>query len=54
MNTLYQKKINEIFPEIVEFEVSLSKLSQWKVGGKADIVIRPRSKNELKFDNGYI
>ena len=47
MNTLYQKKINEIFPEIVEFEVSLSKLSQWKVGGKADIVIRPRSKNEL-------
>ena len=47
MNTLYQKKINEIFPEIVEFEVSLSKLSQWKVGGKADIVIWPRSKNEL-------
>ncbi|WP_299065914.1 UDP-N-acetylmuramate dehydrogenase [uncultured Psychrobacter sp.] len=47
MNTLYQKKINEIFPEIIEFEVSLSKLSQWKVGGKADIIIRPRSKNEL-------
>ena len=47
MNTLYQKKINEMFPEIIEFEVSLSKLSQWKVGGKADIIIRPRSKNEL-------
>ncbi|MGP4715076.1 UDP-N-acetylmuramate dehydrogenase [Psychrobacter sp. T6-6] len=47
MNTLYQKKINEIFPEIIEFEVSLSKLSQWKVGGKADIIIRPRNKSEL-------
>ena len=47
MNPLYQKKINEIFPEIIEFEVSLSKLSQWKVGGKADIIIRPRNKSEL-------
>lgn len=47
MNNLYKKKIDGIFPEIVEFEVTLSKLSQWKVGGKADVIIRPRNKNEL-------
>ena len=47
MNNLYKKKINEIFHEIVEFEVPLSKLSQWKVGGRADVIIRPRNKNEL-------
>lgn len=47
MNSFYSKKIDEVFPEIVEFNVPLSKLSQWKVGGRADVIIRPRNKEEL-------
>jgi len=47
MNSFCSKKIDEVFPEIVEFNVSLSKLSQWKVGGRADVIIRPRNKEEL-------
>ena len=47
MDNLYKKKIKETFPEIVELDASLSKLSQWKIGGKADVIIRPRNKEEL-------
>lgn len=47
MDIFYKKKINEIFPEVVEFDVPLSKLSQWRVGGIADVIIRPRNKKEL-------
>lgn len=42
-----KKNLANIFSDIIEFDVPLSKLSQWKVGGVADVIIRPTSKAEL-------
>ncbi|WP_367108774.1 UDP-N-acetylmuramate dehydrogenase [uncultured Psychrobacter sp.] len=47
MDLFYKKKIYALFPQITEYDVPLSQLSQWRIGGKAEVVVRPRSKKEL-------
>jgi len=47
MNIIYKKQLQEIFSEIVEFDVSLSAISQWRIGGNAEILVRPKDKPQL-------
>lgn len=50
MSVLHTITINELkamFGEQAQTKVSLTELSQWKVGGKAAIIIRPNSKLQL-------
>lgn len=39
--------LQELFPEIVELDVSLSSISQWKIGGNAELLVRPKNKSQL-------
>lgn len=36
-----------LFPGAVAFDVPLSKISRWKVGGQADLIVSPRNTEEL-------
>lgn len=40
-------KLNYIDSESVSEDVDLAKISQWRIGGKADLFIRPSNKEEL-------
>lgn len=41
------KELNDICKNGVETDVDLSKLSQWRIGGLADVVVRPTSHGEI-------
>lgn len=43
-----RKNIADTFREIASFDVSLKKISRWKIGGIAQVVITPQSINELQ------
>ena len=47
MDITHKKKLKTLFPESVELDIPLSTLSQWKVGGNAELVVRPKNKSEL-------
>ncbi|WP_435978579.1 UDP-N-acetylmuramate dehydrogenase [Psychrobacter sp. DM4] len=47
MNALRMSELKALFPDIITFKTCLSTFSQWRVGGVAEVIIRPRNKEEL-------
>lgn len=51
MTAVSKAKLQKLLMQLpsikVRFDVPLSKLSQWKVGGKAELVVQPKNKREV-------
>src|SRR5690554_1789224 len=47
LSTSNIKELEELCPGGVEQNISLAAISQWRIGGQADILIRPSSTQEL-------
>ena len=46
--TLLAREMAARFPQSVECDVPLSRISRWRVGGRADVLVRPTSIEELR------
>src|SRR5690554_6271426 len=40
-------KLKRSFPDVVDLDISMAKLSRWRIGGKLAAVVSPRSQEEV-------
>lgn len=43
-----------LVPGAVTFDVPLARISRWRIGGSADVVVRPRTIEEVQRVQGWL